>query len=188
MRLFERAIRRAGLPVAMSQGFNPRPKMSFPAALSVGVSSRSEVLDFALERWVRPAEVETRLSRELPEGIGLVSLELTAPHPNRAVKDVSYRVPLLEGHPVTEDALQELMERREILAHRRKKDAVKTLDIRPFIKHLRLEDGLLCMLLEFTSRGTARPQEVMEALGCTGGVHYPKSAIERTRVNLSSSL
>ena len=57
MRLFERALRRAQLPVATSEGFHPRPRISLPMPLSVGFTGHSEVADVGLREWMRPEEL-----------------------------------------------------------------------------------------------------------------------------------
>ncbi|WP_425060632.1 hypothetical protein SCACP_13670 [Sporomusa carbonis] len=67
----ERAIRRAKLPAAYSEGFNPHMKLAFASALAVGVTSDAEYLDIELTEELDLASVETRLKPQLPEGIGL---------------------------------------------------------------------------------------------------------------------
>lgn len=67
----ERAVRRAKLPAAYSEGFNPHMKLSFASALAVGVTSDAEYLDLELTEEIDPASVSTRLKPELPCGISL---------------------------------------------------------------------------------------------------------------------
>jgi radical SAM-linked protein len=186
MRLFERALRRAQVPVAVSEGFNPRPRMSFPMALSVGFTGRNEVADLSLHRWMRPDEIRARLQAELPNGIQIRSVEVIAPNANRQPSELSYCVPLLPGHCLTASKVDELLGRASVVATRRRKDGSDPLEIRCFIKAIRLEDRSLLLLLKYTDEGTARPQEVLEALGCQDGVDYVTSDIERTHVELSA--
>jgi radical SAM-linked protein len=68
-RLWERAARRAGLPLAYSQGFHPQPKMNMAAALPLGFSSRCEVMDMRLERDMSLEDLPTRLNETLPSGL-----------------------------------------------------------------------------------------------------------------------
>ncbi|MFO8008509.1 MAG: TIGR03936 family radical SAM-associated protein, partial [Candidatus Brocadiia bacterium] len=186
MRVYERALRRADLPIAMSEGHNPRPRLSLPAALSVGCAGLNEVADFGLSSIMRPAEFRSRLQAELPEGIRILSAEVTSPHPSRQPTELSYRVPLLPEHELTRDSLDELMARDEVVAERQRKDTVRQVEIRRYLKALRLEDDALHILLRWDQTGTARPEEVLEALGCRAGEDYRESAIERTHVRLSS--
>jgi radical SAM-linked protein len=188
MRLFERALRRAALPVAMSQGFNPRPQISLPAPLGVGITGRNEVLDFELCEWVAPEEVRRRLTNELPEGIGIHSIQVLHSKPDRQPKQLAYRIPLLEGHPVTQARIQALLAAEAIEVTRCGDGKSKTVNVAEFLRDVRLQGNELHILLKVTDRGTARPEEVLEALGCKAGEHYLKGAIERTHVSLSSSL
>ena len=69
VRLFQRAIRRAGLPVTISQGFTPHYKIGFSNALKLGVESEGEIAVFAIDNWMDPVEFKIRLNEKLPEGI-----------------------------------------------------------------------------------------------------------------------
>ncbi len=73
MRLFHRALRRAGLPVAITRGFSPRIKMSIMKALKLGVESRSEVALFYMNEALSPREFIARLNAKLPDGIKVTS-------------------------------------------------------------------------------------------------------------------
>jgi len=72
VRLFQRAIRRAGLPVTLSQGFTPHYKIGFSNALKLGVESEGERAVFAIDNWMDPEEFKTRINEKLPEGIQVV--------------------------------------------------------------------------------------------------------------------
>jgi len=72
VRLFQRAVRRAGLPVALSQGFSPHYRISFGNALKLGVESEGEKAEFSLDKWIEPEEFKSSLNRKLPEGIKVV--------------------------------------------------------------------------------------------------------------------
>ena len=67
-RAWERAFRRAQIPVAYSQGFNPHPKISFGSALAVGVTSSGEYLDVSLKKIIPLKEIKGELSKYLPKG------------------------------------------------------------------------------------------------------------------------
>ncbi|MDD5863521.1 MAG: TIGR03936 family radical SAM-associated protein [Firmicutes bacterium] len=75
MRLFQRAFKRAGLPLTHTQGFNPRPSVSIALPLSLGVESRCELLDFALETdEFSPEQIRDRLNAALVEGVRVLSV------------------------------------------------------------------------------------------------------------------
>jgi len=71
MRAFQRAIRRADLPISYSQGFNPHMKVSWGQALKVGAASEAEEAILQLESWLKPEEVKLRLNKELPKGLAI---------------------------------------------------------------------------------------------------------------------
>lgn len=184
MRLFERALRRAELPFATSEGHNPRPRLSFPMALSVGHTGLNEVADIGLEEWMRPEEMRARLQAELPEGIGITSAQVVPINPNREPRELAYRVPLLASHTLTEQKVQALLDSERAVVTRVRKRSVREVEVRQFIKALRLVDDTLEMLIRYTSEGTAKPEEILETLGCRPDVDYLKSAIERINVSL----
>ena len=73
MRAISRAIRRTDLPIAYSQGFNPRMKMSFGQALKVGATSEGEEAKLTFEQEISPQEVMDRLNQVLPQGICILT-------------------------------------------------------------------------------------------------------------------
>ena len=75
MRLFQRALRRSGLPFYLTRGYNPHPKISIKKALKLGVESESEEALFYMERHVESKEFINRLEEQFPEGIRILSCE-----------------------------------------------------------------------------------------------------------------
>lgn len=78
-RAFERAIRRAGLPMAYSSGFNPHPRISYANASPTGASSEAEYLEIGLVEVCDPDEVRARLDEALPSGLDIVAVVVAAP-------------------------------------------------------------------------------------------------------------
>jgi len=76
MRAVQRAVRRADLPIAYSQGFNPHMKISWGNALKVGATSEREAAELQFERWVKPDEVKERLNQALPKGLAILEAYL----------------------------------------------------------------------------------------------------------------
>jgi radical SAM-linked protein len=75
-RMWERALRRARLPVAYTEGFSPRPKLSFGLALPTGCESSAEYLDVALSEMVDHAELTTTFSSLLPDGVDVLAAQV----------------------------------------------------------------------------------------------------------------
>jgi radical SAM-linked protein len=76
MRVFQRAIRRAKLPIAYSQGFNPHMKISWGPALKVGQASGNESAVLQLESLIKPQELMQKLNQNLPQGIEILAANL----------------------------------------------------------------------------------------------------------------
>ena len=76
MRAFTRAIRRAKLPIAYSQGFNPHMKISWGNALKVGATSEGEFAELQFEGWVKPREVIEKLGPQMPKGLEILEANL----------------------------------------------------------------------------------------------------------------
>src|SRR5215208_7314281 len=94
-KLWERAARRAKLPLAYSQGFHPQPKMNMAAALPLGFSSRCEVLDMRLEHDVVLEDLPARLNVTLPSGLQVVAavqVDERAPALQTQVASAEYEV------------------------------------------------------------------------------------------------
>ena len=171
MRLWERTLRRARVPLAYSHGFNPRPKIAIAAPLPVGFTSRGEVMDIVLERHFSPYNFAKGLAPHLPPGLELLSVEEVYPQlPSlqSQVRSAEYRVTVVWGgsQEEMEEKLRELLSAEQLLRQRRGKEY----DLRPLIEDLWVEgkeaDGwVLGMRLRAGDQGTGRPDEVLDALG-----------------------
>ncbi len=133
-RLWERAMRRASLPISYSQGFHPQPKISLAAALPLGFSSRNEVLDVRLNEDVAVEDISNRLKDNLPPDIKVLNIESVderLPALQTLVLSAAYDVHLTE--PVEGSELkrrvEELMNAESIIRERRN----KTYDLRPLV-------------------------------------------------------
>ena len=74
MRLWERALRRARIPLTYSEGFNPRPRISLVAPLSVGVIGEAELMDIFIDKKVSPHWFTAAVSQQLPPGIEILEV------------------------------------------------------------------------------------------------------------------
>ena len=77
MRCLTRAMRRAELPLKMTQGFSPHPKLSMKRALKLGLESESEEAAIALKEFIKPQDFQLRLQQQLPEGIVIKSVSFS---------------------------------------------------------------------------------------------------------------
>jgi len=175
-RAFERAFRVERLPLAFTQGFAPRPKVSFGLALSVGHESDAEYLDFELVGPVPLDPLASRLSGALPEGIdvtGVAPLVDRAPALQESVTAVSYRVAVNRDHGALEGAeLAGIVEGARassaLPVTRNRKGREVTDDLRPIVRSMTVVDvddlgPVLDLELSTNPRG-ARPAEVLAAI------------------------
>ncbi len=185
MKVFERAIRRANIPIAMTKGFNPHPKLSIPLALSVGVTGRDEVLELELLEPLSPEVFIEHLSQQLPKEIKILSGEVL-PHSRKSqVRDVTYEIIFKDTSLLKTLKVREFLQQSSIVINRIRDGYQKSFDIRPSIQEINIIPYGLILSVKMTSEGMARPEEVLQALWRT----EKKELFEiiRTKVNLSSS-
>lgn len=167
LRLFHKAFRRARIVLAYTEGFNPRPRLSFGPPLPTGYLSNAEYLDFCY--YDQPGlNVEQALANSLPTGIQVDAIRiiqgkitsLTASI-NRSDYEVEFNQDF-DVQQLTENCLQMLQE-NSIQVERKTPRGMKTVDIRPFIIHVAPKtggSGLLVQLNDLNGR-TARIDEVI---------------------------
>ena len=169
LRMFSRALARADLPVRYTAGFNPRPRLSIPLPRSVGVASDAERLVLELVEPVDPQTVVARLGPQLPAGFALTRAQVLDRGRRCVPVGVTYGLPLSaeDGRTVGDRAaaLLDSSDPIPVLRKNRKTGRVKELDIRPFIQSIRVGPDHLVMRLRLTDGTTARPREILEALG-----------------------
>jgi radical SAM-linked protein len=202
-KLWERAARRAQLPLAYSKGFHPQPKMNIAAALPLGFSSRCEVLDMKLEHEIQLEGVRETLQQTLPAGIRVLNVENAderAPALQTQVASAEYQVTLTESIDASElqRKIDSAMEAESIIRERRG----KTYDLRPLIEELKImeSDGLpsaqehtltgtrtpalqkIFMRLAAREGATGRPEEVLDTLD----IAFEETRVERTSLIFQS--
>ena len=164
MTLMERAVRRAGIPIKMSEGFNPRPRISFPLALSLGVESDDEVIYFTLEVWLNPQIIKQQLQSQLIAGI--IIKEVIPVNRPAMVRGVEYLISFKEGIKLpSAEEIKALLAKPEIIVERRKPDTSKMVNIRPYINGVEVRDHGLYLSLKVLPEGTVRPEEILQVLG-----------------------
>jgi radical SAM-linked protein len=184
MRTFERILRRTGLPLHASAGFNPRPRISFPAALGVGIASEGEVCEFDLDDWVAPDEIRERVAAQMPAGLGLADLEVISPREKGTVARAVYRV-TMEGAPLpAPEQVAALLDAEEAVIVRRRGNRAKDINVRPFVRALRHEGDRLVMTIRTTPAGAVRPEEVLRAMGVPDDTIKRHARIVREKVIL----
>ena len=188
MRYWERAFRRAGFRITMSQGFHPHPRFSLASPLPVGVTSEGEVLDVYLDDFVEPRDFLKRLSPQMVPSIQVLTVEeasLQSPSLQAALRFSDYTV-TVEAQASFDEAQQRVAQLLAQTAlpweHVRDGDR-KAYDLRPLINQLSVAEArqgtvVLAMRLKTDSSASGRPEQVARALG----FEEPPLAVHRVRL------
>jgi len=180
MRLLQRALRRSTLPLAYSQGYNPRLRLNLALPLPLGVTANREYGELYLSEKIDPAQLISSLSAQLPAGLELLGVfEVSAESSSLAalVAAACYRAKLVDAKEKSlavvqiERAVSKLMAAEELLMPRsgKKKKQISDINIRPYIFELRLDSGLravpeVVMLLKAGSDGGVSPFYLLQLL------------------------
>jgi radical SAM-linked protein len=175
-RTLERALRRAELPLELTQGHNPHPKMSFGPPLPLGATGDVELFTVHLTEATDPGEVKDRLNRQLPPGLEVSEAWTLPAHRKKEtfgeIDLAEYTIDIAgEIDPAEIDArVRELLASEELRVQRGGNRPEREVDLRPLIAILQVvsaEPGRveLRARLRTGSHGGARPQEIIELLG-----------------------
>lgn len=142
MRYFQKAIRRSGIDIAYSQGFNPHQLISFAAPLGVGLTSDSEYMDMELNSSFSSKEAMDRLNAAMNDEIRVesyVELEDGSKNAMSIVAAADYSVSLKDGYPLVEDfqtKFDKFLTQPEIIMLKKTKKSEKEVNIKPYIYHV----------------------------------------------------
>ncbi|HFQ92508.1 MAG TPA: DUF2344 domain-containing protein [Anaerolineae bacterium] len=192
-RALERALNRAQIPVAYTQGFNRRPRMQMAAALPLGYTSEYELADILLRERLEPEEMRQRLMARMAPGIDVyrvADVPTTGASLQALTLESSYLATPLDpvDTAVLQQRITEIMAAESLIRERTRKGKTKAYDLRPLIYELRLEDEprmarisqdlirdnprnprpaapQIFMRLSLQPSKTGRPDEVVKALG-----------------------
>lgn len=173
LRLLERALARAGIPVRYSEGFNPKPRFRIALPRSVGVASKDELLLVELASEMTPNEALRSLKPEMPLGLELLNIESMDEGDRRLPREACYSL-ALDGSllgPVAH-AASLFLSREQVFVQRSAPGAQsKSVDIRSYIASIEVGTDRVTWSQRITPEGTARPAEVLEQLGLPSQDH-----------------
>ncbi|RMF97201.1 MAG: DUF2344 domain-containing protein [Planctomycetota bacterium] len=164
VRLVERLFRRAGVRAALSQGYHPKPRLAFPAALAVGIEGRDEVMEVELADSMPVDELLDRLNSQAEEGLVFHSAEWMPAGSRKArAGGMVYRIAVPPQRKASvQQKVAAILTSTSYPVLRRHKG--KTVDIRPLIDDLALDGDELVMRLRIGDRGSIGPREILEEL------------------------
>lgn len=172
--LMQRAICRAHLPAAYSEGFNPHMKISFASALSVGVTSEAEYMDLELKKDICQPELFDKLSKALPPGVKLLKakqIDMRTKALMSIVDEASYQIqlPCFDDLKTVENSINNFNQATEIIIVRETPKKRKEIEIKQYLPkpmQYTLDNNILNIILniKITPTGTTKPNEVLEVL------------------------
>ncbi|MCH8046116.1 MAG: DUF2344 domain-containing protein [Planctomycetes bacterium] len=182
VRTFERLFRRADLRLSMTEGFHPKARMSFPAALALGIAGTDEVMDIDFAKEYSADELRSALVPLAPAGLTFKSIEVLPEGTRKAqIRSSTYELPIpAERRESLQQPIDALLAVDSYSVER--PGRAEPLDIRPFIERLELTDDSVLMKLRAARQASARPREVLEAIGLaeaqTSGSYLTRTVVE----------
>ena len=168
VKIFTRALRRAGVPVKYSEGFHPLPRISFADPLPIGMESEAEPVHLTVTRPVDPAALVRDVNAELPEGF---RVRRCVPRPavgrkQLPVERTTYRIRLADDQPLEPAAIDRFNSRNEAVLHRTsRKGKTQRIDLKQRVTRIQLTPPNEVRMEIVTAGGPAvRPQEVMREI------------------------
>jgi len=181
-RAMQRALRRSGLPVRYSQGFNPHLLLSFASPLSVGTEGLREIMEVPLSDDVAEASFLARLNVALPQGLKASlarALPDDAPAAMARLHAARYAIRPMASADTLLAAAPAFLAQETIPFLRKTKSGERMDDLRPLILALQAEDGALRATLSCHERGTAKPEQLVAALAAFSGLPAPRCRVTR---------
>lgn len=192
MRFWERAFRRARIPLAYTEGFTPHPRISLAAPLAMGISSEAELLDVFLQSFIPPLSLIESLKKQMPSGVSLRRvwrLPLDAPSLQSQTLFAEYMVNLESSKSEQEirEAIRAFLSKEDVPWQHSRDTGPRKYNLRLLVRDLwcvSCQDGRcsLGMKLKADAAGSGRPEQVALALG----FKYPAS-IHRTGLVLKGA-
>lgn len=186
IRLYQRAIRRANLPIAYSNGFNPHQQMSFAQPLSLGYTSISEYMDIETVNEVNISEFVDKLNNCLPEGTYVCDMRCVRPNEKNAmasVKAAVYNIYL--DKDIENFLIDKFLLEKELIVQKKSKKEIKFVNIRDDIFEIKLLDtNKVYTILAAGSDRNLKPDLFVECLYKFIGYEYDKFKIKYQRQEL----
>lgn len=191
MRSWQRALRRSGLPIRYSNGFNPHILLSFASPLTVGVAGLREIMDVPMAQEISPDQMVSELNKVLPDCLQAVSARrVEDDFPTLmalvAASDFSIQVSGREAASALCKAQAAFMELDELVLLRKTKSGENDCNIRPFVLNASCEctdsGATLRFLVDCNNQGSVKPQLLIKALCRLAGIDEPPYIAYRERI------
>lgn len=164
MRTMQKTFRRAGIPIAYSEGFNPHQVFSFATALAVGVTSEAEYMDLKLTEDVHPEVLKAAINAAAPPGISIVDGVVIQDKEPKAMAALAAAKYVIEQNKplITAEMIESFLSDEEAIVRKRnKKGNINDFDIKPGIIEVTVEDNKIQMLIATGSQLNIKPEMVL---------------------------
>lgn len=194
VRFFKRLFNRANIKLEYSRGFNPHPKMTFAQPLSLGYTSKGEVLEIETKEDIAPTEIMERMNNTLPEGLKILSCEYASGKKMSFAKNISYAHYLVNIENIiniSNENVEEFLQQESIIVQKKKKKSseMKDVDIKPLIRKIETtvvdNNMFLSLILDAGSTSNLSPDLFLTAFFTYFNIEKSEQSfkIERLEIN-----
>ena len=191
LRYFQKAIRRAEIPIVFTEGFSPHMVMSFASPLGVGIESEGEYMDIEIKEPLSTEEAVRRLDAVMSEGMRILDFrqipDEKASNAMALVAAADYRIRFRDGYEPDLDwkkLYASFLEQPSISIIKKTKKSETELDIRPLIYESRLEEDSIFVRLSSGSAANIKPELMMDAFAAYAGFSLEPFSLMITRLDL----
>ncbi len=187
MRTLQRALRRSGLPIRYSNGFNPHMLLNAAAPLSLGMPGLREIIEVPVGEQIAPGVFREHLNAALPADLRCLSVRAVAdehPAPMALLRAARYLMELEgEAGRTCAAALPDLLAAETLPAVRKTKTGEKPCDVRPMVYQVEtLGPNTVCATLALCEQGTLKPDLFLSVLAGLAGTDKPDAFITRMQL------
>lgn len=187
-RTMQRAFKRAKIPVWYTEGFNPHAYIMFPLALSLGVDSKCEIMDFSITEEMNFDEIKTKLNAVLPEGLKIMNVALEGKkHTEIAFSEYIVSISSNVSAENIKEIFEEFLSLEKIeIEKKTKKKGINLIDIKPYINvtQMSVQDNFFnfTLILPAGTQTNINPSLVFDAFTAHSKLEIEIEHIERTKI------
>ncbi len=182
MRAFQRALRRSGLPIRYSQGFNPHVILGFAAPLSLGHAGLREIMEVPLMENMPEERFRLAMNAVLPEDIRIVSARAAEDDhksPMALLTAARYRLDFPDGGAPSPEEIAGFLSQNRIPVIKKTKTKEAEVDIKPMIHELDMKDGAVYTTLSLSESASCKADLMLSALYAFAGRPTPRTLVTR---------
>ena len=186
---FQRAIKRADIPIAYSNGFNPHQLLNFASPLSLGYTSVGDYGDLQLQTRLSTDDIKARLNENMPAGVKILEVAELSKGAEKIMTSLcaaSYEIKFEKAvtPKIIEENIKPFIQQDEIVVLKKTKRNLKDTDIKPDILKIESDDGKIKALVNAGSVKNLKPESIAEAFMNYVGLEFSKNKNRYTRLDM----